>query len=387
MTPPRITSPGSRLLLALIALPIVGGWSSGCDDDDVVASYSWDLPSHFPEPAVPDDNPMSEEKVELGRHLFYDTLLSANETFSCASCHLQSLAFTDGLARSAGETGDIHPRSSMSLANVAYTATLTWANPLIVELEAQAQGPLFGEDPVELGVTSFEDMLLPRFADSPIYPDLFAAAFPSESEPINLPNMLRAIASFQRTLISGNAPYDRYVNGDATALTEEEVRGMNLFFSERLECFHCHGGFNFSNSVNHANVIAAEVTFHNTGLYNLDGNGAYPPNNTGVFSVTGNPADMGRFRAPTLRNIEVTAPYMHDGSIATLREVIHHYAEGGRTISEGPNAGVGSESPLKDSLVPGFIIEESEIDDLIAFLRSLTDTEFLTDPRFASPFE
>jgi cytochrome c peroxidase len=161
---------------------------------------------------------------------------------------------------------------------------------------------------------------------------------------------------------------------------------MDLFFSERLECFHCHGGFNFSDAVDHARLPEPERAFHNTGLYNVDGNGAYPPGDRGLLALTGNPADMGRFKAPTLRNIAVTAPYMHDGSIATLEEVIDHYAEGGRTIASGPDAGVGSASPLKDPFVSGFVLSDRERADLVAFLESLTDESFLTDPRFSDPF-
>jgi cytochrome c peroxidase len=128
------------------------------------------------------------------------------------------------------------------------------------------------------------------------------------------------------------------------------------------------------------------MPYHNTGLYNVDGKGAYPEPNTGVYSVTLDPEDMGKFKAPTLRNIAVTAPYMHDGSIATLSEVLDHYAAGGRTIAAGPNKGVGSKNPLKDPLVQGFELSKQQRADVIAFLESLTDEAFLTDPAFADPF-
>ncbi|MEO0541940.1 MAG: di-heme enzyme, partial [Cyanobacteria bacterium P01_A01_bin.105] len=162
--------------------------------------------------------------------------------------------------------------------------------------------------------------------------------------------------------------------------------GEVLFNSERLECFHCHGGLNFSDSTHHERSGFTEIAFHNTGLYNIDGSGAYPPNNTGVQEITHNASDMGKFKAPTLRNIALTAPYMHDGSIATLSEAIAHYAAGGRTIADGPNAGIGSQNPLKSSFIQGFSLTATEKDDLLAFLQSLTDTTFTTNPRLSSPY-
>jgi len=349
--------------------------------------YVWELPPGFPAPKVPADNPMTVEKVELGRLLFYERRLSGNLTQSCGTCHLQEIAFTDGRARGLGSTGEVHPRSSMSLANSAYGATLTWANSLLRTFEAQALIPIFGENPIELGMVGRENELLQRLRDDRRYPQLFRAAFPDDPDPISLINIVRALGSFQRTLLSGRSPYDLFVNGiDRTVLSESAIRGGRLFFSERLECFHCHGGFNFSDSVSHSGKPIDEVTFHNNALYNLDGRGAYPPDNIGLKAITGKPADMGRFKPPTLRNVAVTAPFMHDGSIATLGEVIDHYAAGGRTISEGPYAGVGSANPLKSEFMIGFRLSEQEKADLVAFLESLTDPTFLTAPRFSDPF-
>jgi cytochrome c peroxidase len=162
---------------------------------------------------------------------------------------------------------------------------------------------------------------------------------------------------------------------------------MELFYSERLECHHCHGGFNFTEASVHAGSAFDAALFHNTGLYDLDGAGAYPAGNTGLYELTGEPADMGRFRAPTLRNVAVTAPYMHDGSVETLEEVIRIYEAGGRLIEDGPWAGDGRSSPLKSGLIPGFALTDDERADLVAFLESLTDARFLTDPRFADPYE
>lgn len=367
-----------RRLILILAL-VTGGCELGGE------SYTWDLPPGFPEPEVPADNPMSEAKVELGRHLFYDPRLSGDETQSCASCHAQGLAFTDGLALSVGSTGESTPRGSMSLANVAYNSRQTWANPVLVHLEDQALIPMFGEEPIELGTD--EEALLRRLAEDPAYPAMFEDAFPGDPDPISTGNVVRAIASFERTLISGDSAFDRYTyQGDDDAMSESARRGLELFFSERLECFHCHGGFNFTDGVTHSGTVEPEVGFHNTGLYNIDGRGGYPEPNRGIYEHTGDRRDMGAFRAPTLRNIELTAPYMHDGSIATLDEVLDHYAAGGRTISEGPNAGVGSESPLKNLFIHGFELTEEERADVLALLRSLTDETFLNDPRFSDPF-
>jgi cytochrome c peroxidase len=346
-------------------------------------AYEWKLPPHFPAPRVPADNPMSDVKVELGRRLFFDKLLSSDDSTSCASCHAPDLAFTDGKAQSTGVTGDSTPRSAMSLANIAYASRLTWANPLVEHLEDQARVPMFGEEPVEMGLAGLEEKLIAKLAADADYVVGFKAAFRKEGGEISVNNIVRAIACYERTLISGDSPYDHYVNGDTTALNTSAQRGMTLFFSERLECFHCHAGFTMTDAVDHEGVRISEVAFHNTGLYNIDGKGGYPAPNTGVHAITDDLADMGRFKAPTLRNIEVTAPYMHDGSIETLEEVIAHYSAGGRRIVDGPHAGDGAENPLKSEFVPGFLLTSEEEADLIEFLRSLTDRTFLEqeDPK------
>ncbi|GAB1344206.1 di-heme enzyme [Gemmatimonas sp.] len=348
--------------------------------------YRWQLPHGFPEPVVPPDNPMSTAKVALGRHLFYDTRLSGNGTFSCASCHEQSRAFADALPQAVGSTGEVHPRGSMSLANVAYSPALTWANPLMSTLEKQALVPMFGEEPVELGLSGEERAMLARVRAEPRYQALFAAAFPGQRDAVSLDHIVKAMASFQRTLISGRSPYDAYKQGRRTAISASARRGEALFFSEKTECFHCHGGFNFTGTVNYVGKGFVEVEFHNTGLYNIDGQGGYPAPNTGVHAVSHDLQDMGKFKAPTLRNIAVTAPYMHDGSISTLEAVIEHYNAGGRTIQRGPHAGVGADSPLKSEFLKAMDLTPQEKRDLVAFLRSLTDSTFLRDPRFSNPW-
>ncbi len=348
--------------------------------------YEWPLPEHLPRPSVPADNPMSEAKVALGRRLFYDTRLSVNDTTSCASCHVQALAFTDGRPRSVGATGEIHPRGSMSLVNVAYLSRLTWANPLLERLEDQALTPMFGENPIEMGMGGHEQKLLELLRNEPAYKAAFPAVFPGDTDPYSTLNAVRAIAAFVRSIVSFNSPYDDFLAGDATALGPSAERGMQLFFSERLECFHCHGGFNFTDSTTHESTRVDSVGFHNTGLYNIDINGAYPAENTGLYDMTGERRDMGRFRAPSLRNIAVTAPYMHDGSFATLGEVIAHYERGGRLIADGPNAGDGRLSPFKSEFLRGFELTAEERMDLLAFLHALTDTSVMQNPVLSNPF-
>lgn len=367
----------------LILLPWLVG--AGCGDSDAASApetWVWDLPEGVPEPRVPEDNPMSQAKVELGRFLFFDTKLSGNQTQSCGSCHQQELAFTDGLARAEGSTGQEHPRSSMSVANVGYAASLTWANPAVVRLEEQALVPMFGEDPVELGMAGMEDELLRRMREDERYPEMFAKAFPDAADPISLDSITKAIAAFQRAVTSFSSRFDRWNEGDGTALTPSEQRGMALFFGgtteagvpDDLECFHCHGGFLLSQAIDHEGNEFNQQKFFNNGLYNLDEDGSYPEGNEGLFDITDDPADKGKFKPPSLRNIEKTAPYMHDGSIATLEEVIDHYARG------------GTGNPNQSITVNGFMISDQEKQDLLAFLRALTDNDLLTNPAFSDPF-
>jgi len=246
---------------------------------------------------------------------------------------------------------------------------------------------MFGEFPVELGITGKEDEVRKRFEKDPQYQRMFSAAFPEEKDPFHYVNFAKALASFTRTMISGNSPYDQFIyQNDTTALSKQELRGLKTFLSEELECHHCHGGFNFTLSSVHEKTVFIEKPFHNTGLYNLNEKGDYPTDNTGVFKFTGKEKDMGKFRAPTLRNIALTAPYMHDGSMETLEEVIDFYARGGRKIDSGDLSGDGKLNPFKSGFVAGFEITEQEKEDLIAFLKALTDKEFINDPKFSDPF-
>jgi cytochrome c peroxidase len=317
---------------------------------------------------------MSEAKVDLGRRLFYDTRLSGNQTYSCATCHEQARAFTDGRAQAVGSTGGVHARRAMSLANAAYNVSYGWASPAVRSLEAQMHGPMFGEHPVELGLARREDEIVHRFKTAA---DLvrFTAAFPGEASSLTFTNIVKAITSFERTLVSGGSPLDRYLyRDDRSALSPPAVSGMTLYFSKRLHCSECHGGFNLSGPVDfEVSKDHAAPLFHNTGLYDVDGKGSYPANDLGLVDVTKDRKDMGRFRAPTLRNIAVTAPYMHDGSIPTLEAVLAHYASGGHP------------SRFRSPQVTGFTLSAAQRADLLAFLNSLTDDVFLKDPAFGPP--
>lgn len=228
-----------------------------------LGTYEWKLPLCFLYPNVPSTNLMTAEKVELGRHLSYDKRLSLNRTQSCASCHQQAKAFTDGRSRAVGSTGETHPRGSMSLLNVAYNTVLTWANPNLKKLEEQALAPMFGDHPVELGMAGQENLLRRRLR--------------AEPTPFSLSNVTKAIALFQQTLLSGDSPYDEYRRGDdPNAISESAKR-------------------------------------------------SYPEANLGLFEFARREKDIGKFKAPTLRNIAPTALYMHDGSVKTLEEAIDHY--------------------------------------------------------------
>ena len=239
-----------------------------------------------------------------------------------------------------------------------------------------------------MGLAGQEATLFGRLRADERYRQLFPAAFPGPADPFTLGNVTKAIATFERTIISGRSPYDRYrFRGDRAAITDSAKRGEALFFGEKTECFHCHGGFNFTETTEHEGTGFAEIEFHNTGLYNLDASGRYPAPNTGVQAITGKARDMGRFKAPTLRNIALTAPYMHDGSIPTLDQVLDHYAAGGRTIARGDHRGIGATNPNKSSFVKGFELSRQERVDLLAFLHSLTDQTFINDSRFADPWK
>jgi cytochrome c peroxidase len=321
---------------------------------------------------------MSARKVELGRRLFYDTRLSVNGAASCASCHQQARAFTDGRPRAVGATGELHPRSAMSLANVALNTRFGWDDPDTASLEAQAAIPMLNTTPIELGVAGNEARILEALRRDLFYAREMPRAFPEAARGFDFVQVRKAIAAFERTLLSGGSAYDRAVYHDErAALSPEARRGLRLFSSPELACSECHGG---------PTLGGADATFHNTGLFNLDGLGAYPQSGQGLFARTRAPSDMGRFRAPSLRNIALTAPYMHDGSVATLRAVLAHYARGGRNLASEAGDARGGRNPHQSERVRGFALSEADADALVAFLEALTDEAFVADPHFSDPF-
>lgn len=352
--------------------------------------FVWRLPVGFPAPVVPEGNPMSDAKVELGRQLFYDRRLSASQQISCATCHQQRAAFADARGVSRNADGTPHPRNAPSLANAGYHARYDWASPALETLEQQLRGPLFGENaPItEMGLDTEarRTAALARLLGDDRYVRAFAAAFPGQ-EP-SPERIIDALACFLRTVVSGNAPVDRYDRGELTALSEEELFGKTIFETHYggSVCHHCHSGVTLSNEVRHTRNPLGEFAYTNVGLYDVDGTGSYPLGNQGLFEATGNPNDRGKFRTPTVRNVAVTAPYMHDGSVSSLRAVIDHYQEGGRNVTEGPHRGDGRKSPLKEPGIDGMILEEHEVAALEAFLRAYTDPMLLSDPRYANPF-
>jgi cytochrome c peroxidase len=324
------------------------------------AQYAWRLPPGFPPPAVPADNPMSEAKVALGCRLFFETRLSATHTYSCASCHKPELAFTDGRALAIGAKGDNTQRGAMTLTNVAYNPAFTWASESVATLERQMQQPLFNEHPLEMGLKRDDRELLVWLGEQTTYATAFHDSFPQEAEPITMSNVLKAIASFERTLISGRSPFDRYVyDDDRAAFLESARRGMRLFYSDRSGCARCHFGVNFSGPIVQRGKSPPAPLFAN--------NGTAVQGDEGLSAETQRQRDRGRFRVPTLRNVALTGPYMHDGRFATLEEVVEHYVAGGRHADS-----IG----VVDSQIRQLDLSAEEKRDLVEFLKNLTDSEF-----------
>lgn len=372
---------------ALVLASACGGGGADANPPPAPQPWVWALPAGLAPPVVPEDNPMNADKVDLGRYLFYDVRLSVNGTLSCAGCHAPALAFADGRAVARGATGQNHPRNAPGLVNAAYQAMLDWANPAPRTLEQQMHTPLFGEKPIEMGVNDANrSAILQRLKDDAQYQRRFASAFWGEPAPISWDNVIKAIAAFERTLVAAGSRYDRAQAG-AAVLSESEQRGQALFFGERARCAQCHSGPNLGGGAFvSAEGRIGESGFYNIGLFNVGGTGAYPAGNQGLLEITGRPEDMGKFRAPSLRNVALTAPYLHDGSAATLEAVVALHADGGRVFGPGPYAGDGRASPYKDPLIDQIDIDAQDQADLVAFLRTLTDESVTNDPRFADPF-
>ncbi|MDO6527069.1 di-heme enzyme [Motilimonas sp. 1_MG-2023] len=319
--------------------------------------------------------------AELGRHLFYDKRLSANNNLACSDCHQQAYAFADSRRLSFNTHGKAGRRNSLPLFNLASYDSFTWANPLQTELAFQALIPLFSDDPVEMAASEIDVLAQNLTLSQYDYAPLFNAAF-GDTE-ISLTRITAALAAFQMTLQSYNSPYDQYLAGNKQALSDEAIAGMVLFESERLGCRRCHGGINFNQTLDAQGRVQLNE-FHNTGLYYSDM--GYPESDLGLYEVSFEQSDNGKFRAPSLRNVTLTAPYMHDGSMAHLAQVIDHYSRGGSLNLKGVQ-GDGRLNPNKSELVFGFGLTEPEKNQLIAFLAALTDSKFIQNPRFSAPNE
>ena len=310
-------------------------------------------------PSVPTNNPQTLEGIALGRKLFYEPLLSNDGTQACANCHLAENSFTDPNRFSTGITGEMGTRNAMPIVNLAWNFQnrFLWDGGAS-SLEDQVDDPI--ENPIEMNNT-WPNVVATLQATSD-YPNLFEQAFGTPV--ITREFVVRAIAQFERTLISGNSRFDQYLLGDNNAVTAQEINGFNVFMDEnRGDCFHCHG--------NEFNPLWTNNAFHNNGLDSSF-------EDLGLGGFTGDPLDYGKFKSPSLRNLAYTAPYMHDGRFATLDEVINHYSEGlvySNTID-----------PLMKNIAEGGAqLTDSDKADLKAFLLSLSEPEFTTNPAFLNP--
>lgn len=326
--------------------------------------YKLQVPSWLSQPIIPADNPMTVEGVALGRRLFYDPILSMNGQMSCGTCHQQSKAFTDGNAFSLGVRGLPSKRNTMSIVNLAFNANGFFWDGRVATLEEQAIFPV--EDHLEMNEDwANVEKKLQKHSD---YPSLFRSAFGIEKKSELTKNLVvKAIAQFERTLISTNSRFDRILQLNDGFLEDEEERGRRLFFFEPNDimhpgCSHCH-----------FNPFYTDNNYHNNGLDSVANLDSF--RDAGRGAVTNNRFDNGKFRTPTLRNIELTAPYMHDGRFKTLEEVLENYSKGGHNM-ENENANIAP-----------FTLTEQNKRDMIAFLKTLTDTSFVKNPAFSNPFK
>lgn len=331
-------------------------------------------------------NQTTDNQVTLGRYLFFDRRLSVNNTRSCGTCHNPEFAFTDGYKRSLGAYADLHQRNTQPLFNLLHLKYLTSADSSLHFAEQQMINPLYSQHPVEMGMTGNEKSILRKIRDDTLYKTLFQKAFPGQQEAVTIENIVGAISRFVYTIRSFQSPYDAYLNGDSNVLSTEAKRGMQLFFSERLQCSRCHGGFNFS-TPSITNLQGDTLFFFNTGLYNVKDSSQYPDYDQGLYQYTKQPFDMGAFRVPTLRNLAFTGPYFHDGSAATLEEVIAVYEHGGRFVAKGIYKGDGRKNINKHPLIAGFSLNSQQRKDLVSFLLHLSDSSVITNPAYANPFK
>ena len=351
------------VLLTLMVL-LLSGWISLTHDMET-GPYQFIYPANFGNRIIlPVDNPTTKEGVYLGRLLFYEKRLSADNTISCASCHQQERAFTDGKPFSEGVSHALAARNAMSLANLLWTRKFFW-DGRVASLEEQAAFPL--TNPHEMAQPL--DASAAKLRQASIYPALFKQVYGDDA--ITGDRIIKAISQFERTLISCNSHYDQYLR-NAYRPTDEELKGMDLFMTgpqpdkglRGANCIHCHGG-----------VKTYMELFHNNGLDSI-------PKDAGIETLTGLVTDRGRFKAPTLRNIALTAPYMHDGRFKTLAEVVDHYSD---HIKESASLSTFLRAESKQQGGRSLQLHPEEKKQIIAFLNMLTDSTFITDPRFSDP--
>lgn len=302
------------------------------------------VPEGFPVPVFPEGNELTPERWALGKRLFFDPILSSDGMVSCASCHLPERAFTDGKTVSTGVEERLGTRNAPTLANVAYHPYFTREGG-VPTLEMQILVPIQEHAEFDMNILDIAE----RLNMDSSYVRASMNAYGREPDAFVI---TRSIACFERTILSGNSRYDQFLKGKNTVLTAAERRGMDLFFSEKTNCSQCHGGFNFTN-----------YAFENNGLYETY-------TDPGRFRLTGKEADRALFKVPSLRNVGVTAPYMHDGLLPALEAVVEHYNSGGKN------------HPHKSVLIKPLGLTSSEQADLVAFLKALTDDDFLNNPKF-----
>ena len=341
---------------------------ASCKDEngyDPPTPFNLVIPSTLPQPNIPADNPLTVEGVTLGKMLFHEKALSKDGSMSCASCHQQEFSFTDPDAFSTGVRGELGGRNSMALLNMMWHKKGFFWDGRAPLLRDQALMPI--QDELEMDETL--ENVVAKLEEKPEYKQQFGKAFGDES--ITTERMGLAMEQFGMTLISGNSKYDKVQLGEAT-FTDSEQRGHDLFFGEHspsepgkgADCFHCHGGALFTNGDFMNNGLDTDANFKDMGLY----------------KVTENEADKAKFKVPSMRNVALTAPFMHDSRFETLEEVIKHYNEGAVTSS--------TLDPNMDAIVEeGLSLSEQDIADLIAFLHTLTDEDFINNTEFENPFE
>jgi len=346
---------------AMAAAVFVAVTIASCKKDDAPNTqvdpgptpYTLAIPAGLPQMQIPADNPLTVEGIALGRRLFFDPILSGNQTMSCGSCHSQKFAFTDSTNQfSVGIDNVPGTRNSMPLFNLGYQKKFFWDGGA-ADLETQVIGPI--ENPVEMHAVLAD--VIARLNAHPEYPALFKKVFGVDK--IASVHLMRAIAQFERTMVSGNSRFDKWKRGEAS-LTAQELNGLALFETEaKGDCNHCHvTGSTFS-----------DFEFRNNGVDSIYAD-------AGRYRITLNPADSGKFKTPSLRNIALTAPYMHDGRFRTLQECLDHYNTGFR---HSPTLDPAMASQVKGRM------NAQEMADIIAFLHTLSDEEFTTNPAFKKP--